>query len=428
MIKFDYSKLLEVSSKHGLSKSELKPFHNKIKALKQKIVERKLGFHEIVDDQKTLQKVLDFAKQVKGKYENIVVLGIGGSALGMICLQQSLSHLFLPNKPRLFVLDNIDPVLIQEFEETANLKKTLFLVITKSGGTPETLAQYLYFKKKIEGLKLSWEKHFVFVTDPEKGLLRKLANENKKITTFEIPQNVGGRFSVLTPVGLLPAALIGLDVAALLKGAKAMKKKFWSENFEENFAFQLAVIQYLLYQKKKFISVNYAYSQKLIRLSNWYIQLLGESIGKAVNNKGKKINVGITPMHATGATDQHSQNQLFNEGPNDKLFIFLDEAKSPVDQKIPDEPFFREELGYLKGVTMAKLFKTEMQGTIDALAANDRPIVKITLAKIDETNLGEIFMLLEGSIAYLGELFEINAFDQPGVELSKNLTRKYLAK
>ncbi|MBI5753895.1 glucose-6-phosphate isomerase [Candidatus Peregrinibacteria bacterium] len=383
----------------------------------KKIANRKQGFYEIVDDKKTLADVKSFAKKMRGKYQDVVILGIGGSALGAICLEQSLTHLFKKNAPRLHVLDNIDPTLISELEDVIDYKKTLFLVITKSGTTPETITQYFYFRDKTNKKKLDPKKHFVFITDPKNGFLRELATE-ERINSFAIPENVGGRFSVLTAVGLLPAALIGLNIDKLLAGARMMRDQFLSTNFEKNLPFQLAKIQYEFSKKGKNINVMIPYAQKIFRLADWYRQLLAESIGKK--------NLGITPINALGVTDQHSQLQLFNEGPNDKLFIFIEVKKFHTTLKIP-KIYQKSGLDFLdKNITFNQLLQIEKDATAESLTKNNRPNFTIKIDAINEENLGALFMLFEGATAFLGEMFQINAFDQPGVELSKKLTKRAL--
>lgn len=379
------------------------------------------GFYKCIDDKKTLQKIKNFSVTSRKKFNYIVVLSIGGSALGTICLQQATKHLFqneLKATPKLYVLDNIDPTLIREIENIIEYKKTLFLVITKSGETIETLSQYYYFRKKIEQKKLDPKKHFVFITDPKKGQLRQFAiKENFQI--FDIPRNIGGRFSVLTAVGLLPAALIGIDIEKLLKGARQMRNQFLSTNFAKNLPFQLAAIQYLLSKKGKNINVLMPYVQKLVRLSDWYRQLLAESIGKKLDRTGKTIFAGITPINALGVTDQHSQLQLYNEGPNNKLIIFIEVKNLGPEVKIPAQ-------GKIKNLSFNKLIQIEKQATEFSLTKNNRPNITINIDSISEETLGELFMFFETSVAFLGEFFNINAFDQPGVELTKQLITQAL--
>lgn len=424
MIKLITENLFRIAPGHGISAVELREKQDLIGEHLKKIDAQKLGFYKVIDDKNLNEDIHSFAEKTSGGYSHIVVLGIGGSALGTICIEQSLSHLFKPSK--LLVADNIDPVIIKELEETINLEKTLFIVVTKSGSTPETISQFFYFKDKCEKERLPVDEHFVIVTDPEKGLLRKIA-ETENIPSFEVPQNTGGRFSVLTAVGLLPAALIGKNIEALLLGARKMRDNFLSQDPEKNLPFRLATIQYLSYLKGKNINVIIPYAQKLIKFADWYRQLLAESIGKKTDRKGNIVNVGITPVNALGVTDQHSQSQLYNEGPNDKLHIFIKVNNTGPQIKIPNPYPEEKSIAYINNITFNKLIVTEMEGTVRALTQNDRPNITIEIDRIDEETLGGLFMLFEGATAFLGEFFNINAFDQPGVELSKQITKQLLS-
>ncbi|MBI4231790.1 glucose-6-phosphate isomerase [Candidatus Peregrinibacteria bacterium] len=404
MIKLDTQNLTNIEPKNELISSYLEKIHA-----------RKQGFYEILDDQDNLEKIKAFTAANK-HWEHIVLLGIGGSSLGPICLQQALTHLY--KSPKLQVLDNIDPVMISEIEDIIDYAKTLFIVVTKSGTTPETLSQYYYFRKQAETKGLNISEHFVFVTDPKKGILREIANE-EGITAFDIPENVGGRFSVLTAVGLLPAALLNLDIDKLMSGARSARALFLSPDPAANLPFKLANIQYELSKQGKIMTVMFPYAQKLIRLADWYRQLLAESIGKKLDNKGNIVFAGLTPINALGVTDQHSQSQLYNEGPNDKFFIFLEVDDHGPELKIPV---------YGDGkLSFGQLLEIEKRATEESLTKNDRPNITIKLDSVSEESLGELFLLFEGSIAFLGEFFNINAFDQPGVELSKILTKQYVA-
>ncbi len=424
MISLDLSNLAKIKSAHGLSSKELACPTAQIKKYLKKILSRKQGFYKIIDDREVIKKINAFVKARSGKYREIVVLGIGGSALGTICLQQSLMHLFInelsrkSKTPRLHVLDNIDPALMADFEDLIDLKHTLFIVVTKSGTTPETLAQYFYYASEIQKQKLRLGNHFIFITGPKKGLLRQIAL-SEKIPCFDIPENVGGRFSVLTAVGLLPAKFIGLNIEKLLEGARTMRDSFFKTDFGQNPAFRLALTQYLLSKKGKNINVLMPYSQKLIRLADWYRQLLAESIGKEGH--------GLTPVNALGVTDQHSQNQLYNEGPNDKLLIFIKVGSLGPGISIPHMSSFPG-FNFPGKLTFNQLMQTEMVGTISSLTKNNRPNITINIPKVDEFHLGQLLMLLQSATAFLGELFNINAYDQPGVEMAKKITRELLAK
>ncbi len=411
-----------------------KKFSSHLSAYLNQIHNKDQGFYTAPRDSETVKEINEFASKIKGKYNHIVILGIGGSALGPICLKQSLTHSFtervcdcvrarevndfpkIPHSiPELFIIDNIDPILIKELEDVIKLEKTLFIVITKSGTTVETMSQYYYFRDKIDEAKLNARDHFVFITSHSKGKLREIATE-EKITTFDIPEKIGGRFSVLTPVGLLPAKLIGIKIEEILEGANEMCDKFLSEDESRNIPFQLASIQYALEREGKNIHVLMPYAQKLSGFADWYKQLLAESIGKKIDNTKKIVHTGITPANALGATDQHSQLQLYNEGPNDKLIMFIE-----VENMGPEIPIPPIEAANL---TFNKLIQIEKESTENSLTKNNRPNLTIKIDSVNERALGELFILFEGATAFLGEFYNINAFDQPGVELSKQLTKE----
>ena len=396
MIQLDYKNLFEIDSQHGISENELNSYKDRISDFLEKIEKRDQGFYQILNNP---EEIKTFSNNVKDNYEHIVVCGIGGSALGAICLKEAL-----PNNNKLIVLDNIDPQLINEVDQKLNYEKSLFIIISKSGTTIETTSQYKYFRRKIEEKNLEVNKHFVFITDPEIGILRETAN-NENIPVFPIPKNVGGRFSVLTAVGLLPAALIGIDLDKLIEGARNMCKKFLSNNFEENLPYQIALTQYLINKKGKNIHVMMPYSHRLFKIADWYRQLLAESIGKTKD-------VGITPVNALGVTDQHSQSQLYNDGPNDKLITFIEIKDFKVEKQIPGSISFNQ------------LIDIEKKATEESLTKKDRPNQTIKVNSVCEESIGELFLLFEGQIAFLGEFYNINAFDQPGVELSKQITKE----
>jgi glucose-6-phosphate isomerase len=420
MVTLNYGNLLKMDKSHGLSEDEFSELKGNISKYLDKIENRGQGFYKLPDDLETAKEIENYAKKVDKKYSDIVVLGIGGSALGTICLQKSLKHLFeneliARKNPRLHVLDNIDPRIIDDLEDIIDYKDTLFIVVSKSGTTPETVSLYLHFREIFKKARLDLSDHFVFITG-EKGFLREQSLEHN-IKTFKIPDNVGGRFSVLTAVGLLPAKLIGIDIHGLLEGAGKMRKFFMSKDLNENLPYKIALMQYLLSKKGKIINVMMPYSQKLLYFSDWYRQLLAESIGK-------KEDVGLTPVKALGVTDQHSQSQLYNDGPNDKFLIFINVEDPGPEITIPED----DSIEYLKDITFGRLLHTEMEGTIQSLTKNNRPNITISIPRVDAHYLGQLFMLFEAATAFLGEFYEINAFNQPGVELSKKITNELLAK
>jgi glucose-6-phosphate isomerase len=262
----------------------------------------------------------------------------------------------------------------------------------------------------------------IAVTDPKKGDLLAIAKE-EKYPLFFVPPNVGGRFSVLCPVGLVPAALIGLDIGKLLKGAKDANAACWSEKLDQNPALLSAAVHHALDTKRgKKIEVVYAYSSFLWGAAFWYRQLWAESLGKRVNRKGEVVETGQTPVAALGVTDQHSQSQLYMEGPRDKMITFWEVEKPRAELKIPKDFAKYDSCGYLGGKTLGQLFRAERVATEAALSEAGRPNCRWTLPRVDEYTVGAFFQTLEFQTAFAGELYGVDAFDQPGVELGKKLT------
>lgn len=384
---------------------------------------RNLPYNQPVDE------ILDYAAQVQKNFESIVVLGIGGSALGPIALQQAINHPYyneLPREkrkfPKFYVADNVDPERLVYLFDVIDLDKTLFIVISKSGNTSETMSQFMIIKDMLEKElgKENAKSHIVCITDSEKGNLIKIAkDENYK--TFYIPAGVGGRFSQLSPVGLLPAAICGIDIKELLAGAAFMDKAC-KNNPQKNIAAMYATINYLAMQNGQNITVMMPYADSLKYISDWYAQLWAESLGKSVDNNGKVVNVGQTPVKALGVTDQHSQIQLYNEGPYDKIITFISVENYRETITIPKIFEDMPAVGFLGGATHNELIQVEHYTTERALAKLNRMNMTIILPHINEFVIGQLFYMLEVATAFAGELLNINAFNQPGVEEAKNLT------
>jgi glucose-6-phosphate isomerase len=384
-----------------------------------------LGFRELEEQAAERARVLDWAAGARDGLEDVVVLGIGGSALGAVALRTAL----LPRdwnartpeqrggRPRLHVLDNVDPRSVQGLLDVVNLAKSRVLVISKSGSTAETMSQYLLVRDRLRIVGLSPREHLAFVTDPTKGVLRRVADA-EGVPAFEIPANVGGRFSVMSPVGTLPAALLGLDVEQLVAGAAAMRDRCASGVFRENPALAFAALQWRAHTEAgQGAHVLMPYSDALRDLAPWFVQLWAESLGK---RQGSGAHVGPTPIAAVGATDQHAQVQLFMEGPADKTVTFVDVEEHPDELVIPDAA--PPELAYLRGRGFAELLRAEARATAGALARAGRPTMTLRVERVDAWHLGGLFMLLELATIYGGQLYEVDPLDQPGVELGKQLT------
>ncbi len=367
------------------------------------------------------------AARVREQFDTFVVLGIGGSALGPIAVQQALNHLHyneLPAEkrggPRLYVEDNIDPERMRALLDVIDVKTTCFNVITKSGATAETMSQYLTISELLkQACGDRWAEHIIATTDCEKGNLIKLAKEHG-FDLFFIPGSVGGRFSELSPVGLLPAAVCGIDVRAMLAGAAAMDARCKSDSVWENPALLEAVLQYICMEDMGInIQVTMPYADSLKYMADWFCQLWAESLGKNVTRKGMAKNCGQTPVKSLGVTDQHSQLQLYTEGPYDKVVTLLKvenfRAESPIPHGCEEFP----DVAFLGGKSLNQLIEAERQGTEYALMKKGRMSQCITLPEVNAHTIGQLIFFYEMTTAYAGELLDIDAFNQPGVEESK---------
>lgn len=392
-----------------------------------------VGFVDLPGDKALLDQVNTFSAAARGRYDDVVILGIGGSALGPIALRTALrpsgwnmlDATARAGYPRLHVLDNVDPETIAALLDRLQLARSLFIVTSKSGGTAETMAQFVIVHDRLTSAKLDVARQMVFITDPKQGALRPLA-DRLKVSALDIPPNIGGRFSVLTPVGTLPAALIGIDVKSLLSGAREMAGRCDSAELATNPAGVYAMLQWLAdTELKKSIAVFMPYSDPLRDFAAWFVQLWAESLGK---KRLDGTSVGSTPLAALGATDQHAQVQLFMEGPADKTVTFVTVREKSTDVTIPAAFPDVKELGYLAGHTLGELIDIEQRATAGALARRGRPNMTIHLDRVDATHVGQLMMLLEIATAYAGQLYGIDAFNQPGVELGKQFAYALLGR
>ena len=383
-----------------------------------------LGWIATPGDPAPLDAVQAFADARRGTYDDVVVLGIGGSALGARALQAALlSPVARPDAagPRLHVLDNVDGDEIAAHLAALRPDRTLVNVISKSGTTAETMAAYLAFEAWLrDGVGDAWREHVVVTTDPERGILGPHADAHD-LPRFDVPPSVGGRFSVLTPVGLLPAALVGIDVAALLRGAARVRDDVRLPA-ADGVTKRLAATQVWGARRGKTQTVWMPYASGLRRTSDWFVQLWAESLGKARTRDGARVHAGTTPVPAVGATDQHAQVQLFAEGPNDKLTTFVVLARDRQAARIPDAPDGLAPLAYLGGRRFHEVLNAEAAATAHALAVRGRPSLTLTLERLDEEAFGLLLQTLMWQTALVGEIWNVDAFDQPGVELGKRYT------
>ncbi len=439
-IRIDYTNMLTGAVAGGIPAGEWREAQQGFAAVRADLaVQRRagrLGFLDLPGDTALHKQSTEFARRAAGRFDDVVVLGIGGSALGPIALRtalrpsgwNSLTPESRNGQPRLHVLDNVDPATISALLERLDLARSMFVVTSKSGGTAETMAQYLVVRDRLErsrGAKAA--EHLVFVTDPEKGALRAIAKSDR-IAALDIPPAVGGRFSVLSPVGMLPAALIGIDTAELLAGAGDMARRCETDDLRRNPAGVFATLQWMADQRLgRRIHVLMPYSDPLRDVAAWFVQLWAESLGKE-RSDSPGTNVGPTPVAALGATDQHSQVQLFMEGPHDKTVAFIGVREPVADLPIPSLHGDVAELGYLGGHPLAELFDIERRATAGALARRGRPNLTIELDRVDAWHFGGLLMLFEIATIYAGTLYVVNPLDQPGVELGKQFTYAMLGR
>jgi glucose-6-phosphate isomerase len=391
-----------------------------------------LGFLELPYASETVDRVGELADGFAQWFADVVVLGIGGSGLGATALKEALLGPFWnamtdeerDHFPRLHVIDNPDPHTFAALLDRLDPARTMFNVVSKSGATAETMAQYLVARGWIESV-VGEDKargHFLFTTDPARGALRQIG-EAEDIPMLSVPENVGGRFSVLSAVGLLPAAVCGIEPRELLAGAAAMDERCRSDVLGENPAGVLASLLHAAdTEQGRPIHVMMPYADRLRPVGLWFQQLWAESLGKAVDLSGETRSVGPTPLAALGATDQHSLLQLLMEGPQDKVVLFVGVDDVGVDVPIPERHPGMPSLSYLGGHSLGHLLDVERAATTEALRREGRPNATLLLPRVDAHSLGELLMLFQLATVYAGVLYHVDPLNQPGVELGKQLT------
>jgi glucose-6-phosphate isomerase len=437
-MKLHYGRIFsdKLDGEHGLPRTRLEDLERRFPEVQGEVRTRRqageYGFYGLGNQDGTVAAIRRFAEGVGQAYDHVLVLGIGGSALGTKAVVSALrppawnelSDEAREFFPRITVLENVDPVSVSAALSRIDPRRVFVNVISKSGGTAETLAQYLLVRSWLEEAlgQDAALRHLAFTTDPAKGPLRAIA-EREGIAALEIPPEIGGRFSVLTAVGLLPAALVGVDIASLVSGARKALARAESDTLLDNPAGLYAALHWAADAwLGARIHVLMPYSDRLKEFAAWYVQLWAESLGKRVDRRGQVIHAGPTPLGAIGATDQHSQVQLFMEGPYDKLVSFIRIEHLAEEVAIPRRPGLPEELQYLAGHGLGKLLLSEQEATASALARMGRMNLTLSLATLDAEALGELIMFFQLATGFAGVWYGVNPFDQPGVELGKRLT------
>ncbi len=420
------------AAEHLVSEAELDALAGRVlkghRALEAKRDSGDVGFYDLPDAD--ISETLALVNKRRAECDAVVVLGIGGSALGTIAVATAALHPWhnllsadqRGGAPQLFVLDNIDPDEMTALFDMLDPARTVFNVITKSGETAETMAQFLIIADRLKAtLGDRWAERVVVTTGPEPAISTQQIIREIGLDWLPVPKNVGGRFSVMTPVGLFPLAMAGVNVEALLAGAKAIREQCLVPELRANPAYTFAALLYLLDTAKgKPIAVLMPYSQTLRDVADWFRQLWAESLGKK-NEHGR--HVGQTPVKARGVTDQHSQLQLYLEGPNDKVILFVAVQRPGRDIDIPASLPETEGTRFLTCHTISELVAAERAGTELSLRRACRPNLTITVPEVNAHTVGQLLFFLETATVMAGELYELNAFDQPAVQQIKDTTR-----
>ena len=413
-------------------------FREAFEVVRSRQARGELGFLDLPHDRALAAPMLEMAHALRGRFDNVIVVGIGGSALGAAALRDAL----LPpgwneldarargQRPRLYILDNPDPDTAAALLGRIDLARTLFNVVSKSGTTVETLAQFLAIQERLEETlgREGVQGRVVVTTNSERGFLRGLAEEHA-LRSLPVPENVGGRFSVLSPAGLFPAALAGIDTEAVLEGAAAMAERCDTPALMRNPAGILATLLHLAdTEMGASVQVFMPYADRLRGLVYWLQQLWAESLGKATRTDGTAAQSGPTPLPAFGAADQHSLLQLFMEGPRDKVVVFLARGSPGEDVSIP--PLFADSpaVSPLGGRTLFELLDQERIATAEALRRAGRPNMTVMTDRVDARSVGELLMLFQIAVVCAGALYGVDPLDQPGVELGKALARGLLGR
>jgi glucose-6-phosphate isomerase len=436
-LRFDFNNMMELNlgRGRGLGPSDIDglqkrcaPIHRAIQKMRQA---RTTPFYDILFNGAELEGILVAAERIRREYDNIVVLGIGGSALGARALHQALNpplHNWLPREQRkgarLFVMDNVDPVSFRGLLDRLEPSRTLFNVISRSGETAETIAQFLIareFLTRALGPE-RYREHLLLTTDAERGPLREVVRE-ERLLSLGLPRGVVGRYSVFSAVGLFPAAAAGIDVSELLAGARDMAARCGAPDLWQNPAYMSAALHYLSQRKrKKAICVMMPYSDQLVGVAEWFCQLWAESLGKEKDIHGKRVQGAQCPVRALGTTDQHSQLQLYMEGPDDKIIDFIRVERFSRPFAIPISFQESEALGYIGGRDLSELLLAEQQATAMALASKGRMNSTVIIDSIAPRTIGQLLFMFEIQTVFAAGLYGVNPFDQPGVEKGKQLT------
>jgi len=438
---FNFDSLFDERLKeHRFDEGRMRDLREKSLKAKEEVLSdiksQKRGFSDIVYNNEILDATLKLADEVSSRYKNLVLIGIGGSSLGPRALFKALRHPFhnfIGGRERgmnIFFLENVDPDTFKATFDVIDERDTAFLVITKSGSTVETMSQFMIVRERLikQFGESGYRERTIAITDPQKGNLREIVKHDR-LCSLPIPENIGGRFSVFSPVGTFPAACCGIDVQKILAGARQMNELIINSDIDNDPAMKFSRLMYLAktdYNRN--ILIVMPYKDSLLDTAEWFQQLWAESLGKERDRDGNIVNTGTTPIRALGVIDQHSQLQLYIEGPHDKVVMIIGvrEFRDKIDVPLTLQNF--PGVSYIGNHTLNEILKLEENATLQSLINAKRPSFSIELDRVNEENIGALMMFFEFATAYSGSLYNINAFDQPGVEHGKKILYKALGK
>ena len=405
----------------GIPEQEFATMRNTLKHYGADILrEREEGKHEWAHspyEKNVVQQVEELARNLrKERIDTILWIGIGGSSLGPRVIKEVFES---AETPELVILETIDPAVLLEEFKLLDFERTLVVMASKSGGTLEPMSLFfLVWEKMKAALGEKAASRMVVITDPGEGLLHEIAlREN--FATLPLAPGIGGRFSIFTPIGLLPMALLGADIGAFVRGAKEMDTVCQEENIDVNPAALLATVQFMLDTKRNYpIRVIMPYAQRLQSFARWEQQLLAEILGKTEA-------YGPTPLASIGTQDQHSMLQQWMQGRRLHWHLFIRETEK---ERLLLPEIREESLAYLSGKSFGQLLDAAFEGTAQSLTAAKRPHATITLPRLDEYHLGQLFFFLMMEVIFLGKLYRVDPYGQPGVEMGKKIAKDILSR
>ncbi|MGE5417548.1 MAG: glucose-6-phosphate isomerase [Acidobacteriota bacterium] len=418
----------DAGSSHFISTSEFEALSSKYGAafdsflspLREMSSPMTLSLHE----REKIPYIKELAALLKDKFENILLIGIGGSSLGPQAMMQFLKGPFYNveqhTRPRFFVADNIDPLLVHHLEKVLDFSKTGIVYISKSGSTPESAANFIHFYGRYKEAGGS-PQDIVIICDQADNGINRIAKE-LNCHLLHIPSKLGGRYSVLSSVGFLPAELMDIDSLELLNGAAQVHQALVNVELADNAVFALGACLHELSMRGKNLHVMFNYSSMLTEFGQWFMQLWAESLGKLHSLSGEVVHSGTTPLACTGAIDQHSVLQMFKEGPADKVYGFIKIENMMVDTVLTDQFSSEKEYAYFKGHTVKEQLHLEQLTTEMSLYKAERPCYRVSVRDVSPAAIGGLFYLYEALTVWTAELMKIDPYDQPGVEEGKNMT------